>query len=175
MIIPGFFIAALTFPGVMVHEAAHRFFCDLAHVPVYKVSYFRLGNPSGYVIHGKVNGLKSAFLIAIGPLIVNTLVCMLLTWPIIFPLFILGDASVSTMYLVLMWVGFSVGMHAFPSNQDMDNFVNVVKAGKKVGLLYLVAIPFALIVKLANVLKFLWFDLIYAVAISFVIPLMLLG
>lgn len=33
--VPGPVIAAVTFPGVIVHEAAHRFFCDLGGVPVY--------------------------------------------------------------------------------------------------------------------------------------------
>ena len=52
--IPGWLISLVTFPGVVVHEAAHRFFCDVTDTPVYEVSYFRpRGKPAGYVIHGR--------------------------------------------------------------------------------------------------------------------------
>jgi len=42
-------IALVTFPGIILHEWAHKFFCDRTGVPVYKTCYFRLGNPAGYV------------------------------------------------------------------------------------------------------------------------------
>jgi len=48
--IPGPVIAALTFPGVIVHEMAHQLFCRLFRVAVLDVCYFRFGNPAGYVI-----------------------------------------------------------------------------------------------------------------------------
>ena len=41
MIIPGPIIALLTFPGVIVHEFAHKLFCDIFNVPVYYVNYFK--------------------------------------------------------------------------------------------------------------------------------------
>src|SRR5215470_6070428 len=80
--IPGFVIALVTFAGVTVHEAAHRFLCDLAGVPVYKVCYFRIGSPSGYVIHGPTNSLGASFLITVGPLTVNTLLCAIISLPL---------------------------------------------------------------------------------------------
>lgn len=42
MIIPGFLISIATFPGVIVHEAAHQLFCRLTKVAVLDVCYFRL-------------------------------------------------------------------------------------------------------------------------------------
>lgn len=51
MIIPGFLISIVTFPGVIVHEMAHQIFCRLCGVAVFDVCYFRFGNPSGYVVH----------------------------------------------------------------------------------------------------------------------------
>ena len=33
--IPGFLVALVTFPGIICHEIAHKFFCDIAGVPVY--------------------------------------------------------------------------------------------------------------------------------------------
>lgn len=45
IIIPGFLISLLTFPGVMVHEFAHQLFCRIMRVPVYDVVYFQAKNP----------------------------------------------------------------------------------------------------------------------------------
>ena len=53
IIIPGWLIALVTFPGVIVHEAAHFLFCRLRRVAVFDVCYLRFGNPAGYVIHSK--------------------------------------------------------------------------------------------------------------------------
>jgi len=57
--IPGPVIAFLTFPGVIVHEAAHLFFCKLFKLQVYDVCFLRFGNPAGYVIHEKNGKLQS--------------------------------------------------------------------------------------------------------------------
>lgn len=170
MFIPGWLISLLTFPGVIAHEIAHRFFCDLAKVPVYKVCYFRIGNPAGYVIHGQVSGLKSSFLISIGPLIINTILCALLTFSATFPIFILEAENYSIIFMVLMWAGFSIGMHAFPSNDDMENFVQEVKNAKEGGILLMFAKLFAGLLKIANALRVIWFDAIYAFGISMLLP-----
>lgn len=174
MFIPGWLISVATFPGVIVHEIAHRFFCDIAKVPVYSICYFRFGNPSGYVTHGEVKGIKNAFLISIGPLIINSLLCMILTLPLTFPMFILNAESMNPALGILAWIGFSIGMHAFPSNQDMKNFVHEVRTTKKKGILYLIALPSALLVKIANILRIVWFDLFYAIGISAILPAILL-
>ena len=65
--IPGFLIALLTFPGVIVHEAAHMLFCKLRHVAVLDVCFFRVGNPAGYVVHEPVNRFSTSLLITFGP------------------------------------------------------------------------------------------------------------
>ncbi|MBI3619551.1 DUF3267 domain-containing protein [Candidatus Roizmanbacteria bacterium] len=168
--IPGWLISLVTFPGVIMHEIAHRFFCDIAKVPVYRVCYFRIGNPAGYVIHGPVKGLKNSFLISIGPLIVNTIFCSLLTFAAAFPILILDDQRYSLVFLILMWVGFSIGMHAFPSNDDMENFLGEVKQTNKQGLLVMLATVFARLLRLANLLRFLWFDAIYAYGVAMILP-----
>ena len=170
LFIPGWLITLLTFPGVIAHEIAHRLFCDMAKVPVCKVCYFRFGNPAGYVIHGPVKGLKNSFLISIGPLIVNTILCALLTFSATFPIFILETENYNAVFIVLMWVGFSIGMHAFPSNDDMDNFVKEVKNAKQGGILLVLAKIFAGLLKIANTLRIIWFDAIYAFGVSMLLP-----
>ena len=41
MIIPGFIISILTFPGVIVHELAHQICCYICGIKVYEVKYFQ--------------------------------------------------------------------------------------------------------------------------------------
>lgn len=171
-------IAIVTFPGVIVHEIAHRLFCDLAEVPVYEVSYFRFGNPSGYVVHGPVKGIKAAFLIAMGPFFVNSLLCVAFTLPVSLPYYIL-TSGVSVVQGILMWLGISIGMHAFPSNEDMTNLKQSLKDGSIQGvtgfLISLVAGIAVAFFVVANFLRRVWFDLIYAIAISIIVPAILLG
>jgi hypothetical protein len=169
-LIPGFLIAIVTFPGIMVHEAAHRFFCDVAGVPVYKVCYFQVGNPSGYVIHGATGSLRAHFLIAIGPLIVNTVLCAAISFTAIIT-FMLGIGDTPIVFLILLWLGISIGMHAFPSAVDVQSFSHAVRAAGRGGLLYGTAKMFEYLVRFANLLRVIWFDLIYAVGIAAALPL----
>jgi hypothetical protein len=173
-IIPGWLIALFTFPGVVCHEMAHRFFCDSARVPVYAVSYIRVGNPAGYVVHGPVKNLKDAFLISIGPLIVNTAMCSLISFAAVVPIAILEVADPSITSVVLMWVGVSMGMHAFPSNTDMDNFSAIVQNTGNRGFPHFVGKFFSGLFAVANALRFFWFDAIYALLVALLLPLLML-
>jgi len=172
--IPGWLISLATFPGVIVHEIAHRFFADLSGVPVHKVCYFRVGNPAGYVIHEPAKNLKQSFLISIGPLIVNTILCALITFPAVFPLFFLEVENYSGIFLLLAWVGYSIGMHAFPSNEDMVNFLTEVKSAREKGVLLVASKIAAILLRIANMLRFFWFDLIYAFGVSMLLPWVIL-
>ena len=158
-----------------MHEIAHRFFCDLTKVPVYKVSYFDFESFGGYVIHGEAKGLGKNFLISIGPLIVNTILCALFMFPAVFPFLILYDKSIGSVTLLLAWLGLSIGMHAFPSNHDMQSYFEAVREGKGISPLYFIALLFAVITKIANLLRIIWFDAIYAFSIGILLPMMLVG
>src|SRR4029078_10337648 len=116
MIIPGEFIALLTFPGVIIHEAAHLLFCKWGRVPVLDVCYFRFGNPAGYVIHERPANFRTAFLISVGPFIVNSLLCIFICFPAFVPVRIF-DLHDPVSYF-LLWLGLSIGMHAIPSTGD---------------------------------------------------------
>ncbi|MCA9804483.1 MAG: DUF3267 domain-containing protein [Cyanobacteria bacterium HKST-UBA02] len=176
--IPGILISIFTFPGVIVHEIAHRIFCDLADVPVYEVAYFRFGNPAGYVVHGPVKGVRAAFLIAMGPFIVNSLLCVILTLPACIPCFFLSS-DITNVQGILLWMGISIGMHAFPSNEDMKNLKDSLRESSPDGAagLFLRALAGcgAAFFIVANFLRRIWFDLFYAIALSVIIPTFLVG
>ncbi len=174
--IPGWLVSIITLPGVVVHEAAHKLFCDLAKIKVHQVCYFRIGDPAGFVVHDDPKSLKNAFLISIGPLIVNTLLCMVLTFiPAIYLIFLGGSPLNNIVVFFLAWVGYSVGMHAFPSNEDMNAFLYTVKTTRSKGILYWCSWIFSWMIKIANFLRAGWFDLIYATGISLILPFLLLG
>ena len=170
--IPGFVISALTFPGVIVHEAAHMLFCKIRKVPVLDVCFFQFGNPAGYVVHGEVKNFTSMFLVAVGPFIINSILCVVICFPAYFPMQVFDVTPPLSMFL--MWVGLSIGMHAFPSNQDARNLMDhASEAARNGNILAIVSFPLVGLIFVANLLTFFWFDLIYGVALGIGLPMLI--
>jgi hypothetical protein len=157
--IPGALISFLTFPGVIVHEWAHELFCKLFGVRVHKVIYYQLSNPPGYVLHETPKTYKQTFWISIGPLLINSLSTIAL-----------GFVATQTIsggwfWYTLLWLAFSTGMHAFPSDQDMQHVSSASRLALNNGasIIHYLAFPFVALVWLANKLRVIWFDAIYAI------------
>lgn len=171
--IPGVLISLLTFPGVIVHEAAHMLFCKLRGVAVLDVCFFRVGNPAGYVFHETPDDFLTAFLISVGPLIVNSLLCIAVSAPAFVPVrvFELEDP----LSYFLLWLGVSIGMHAFPSNQDARIlWDHARRAARRMNPLALATFPLVIAIYVANFLSVLWFDYAYGIALAFGAPELLL-
>jgi hypothetical protein len=173
--IPGFLISLATFPGVIVHEVAHQLFCRLGGVPVYEVRYFQVDlKVAGYVLHAPVKDFGTAFLVSIGPLLVNTLLCLAICFPASIPYRTVGDRSLVTYFL--LWLGVSIGMHAFPSTVDAQQIWQSARAEvAKRNLLALLAFPFVILVFIANLLRVIWFDALYGFFIGVIVPGWILG
>jgi hypothetical protein len=167
--IPGWLVSLLTFPGVIFHEWAHKKFCDLAKIKVQEVVYFNLdcigrNEPAGYVIHERPTTYKQIFLISVGPLIINSLATILLGYLFQILGFNTPETQNSLLAIILAWLTLSVGMHAFPSDEDMKHIlesskIELTKGGSK---LHYLAFPFVWLISLANKLRAIWFDAIYA-------------
>jgi hypothetical protein len=174
IIIPGFLIALVTFPGVIVHEAAHLFFCKLRRVAVFDVCYFRIGNPSGYVVHEIPDSFTSSFLIAVGPFLINSCLCVLFCFPALVPVRIFGKEDFICYFLI--WLGISIGMHAFPSTQDAKVlWGQAKKAASQFNLLAILSLPLVWLIYLANLLRILWLDYLYGFALGFLLPEMIIN
>ena len=161
MFIPGWLISLLTFPGVIVHEWAHKVFCDHLGVRVHKVVYFQFGNPAGYVSHEEPKTYKQTFWISVGPLLVNSMGTIALS-------FIATNViSGSGLWYFLLWLAISIGMHSFPSDHDMEHIQKSSKTAIQNGgmFLYYLAFPLVALVWIANKLRFFWFDAIYAITL----------
>ena len=159
--IPGWFISIITFPGVIIHEWAHKKYCDWTDTKVHKAVYFRIGNPAGYVIHEKPKKYSQIFWISVGPLIINSLLAIVIGY------FATQTQTESPLYYLLFWIAISSGMHAFPSDQDAKNIFDESKELIKEGgsTWHYLAYPFYVLIWIANKLSFLWFDLWYAIAL----------
>ena len=125
MFIPGFLITLVTFPGVIVHELAHQLFCRWYKIPVYEVVYFQAQNPAGYVLHETPANKWQSLMISIGPFFVNTLLGALIALPAAMPVFEFEDAN--PFHYLLIYLGVSIAMHAFPSTGDAANVWSIVK------------------------------------------------
>ena len=167
--IPGEAISILTFPGIIVHEFSHMFFCKLRKVAVLDVCYFKVGNPAGYVIHESTSNFTTTFLVSMGPFFINTLFCLLICLPAYMPIQFFELSHPLSYFLI--WLGVSIGMHAIPSNQDANNVFDQAKHKIKQGnILAILSFPLIGLIYLFNVLRFFWIDLIYGIAIGIGIP-----
>lgn len=134
MYIPAEMVALITFPGVILHEVSHRFFCDIFNIPVCYIDYFSPQKTAGQVIHAPIKSGHQALLVSIAPLIINSLACIILTLPagIMFYFgtdFLVEEQSVfwSFLYGVLRWIGYTIGFNAIPSTQDMKSAAKAEK------------------------------------------------
>jgi hypothetical protein len=173
MFIPGVLISVATFPGVIVHEAAHFLFCRLRRVPVFEVCFFRFGNPVGYVAHAEIANFNTAFLVTVGPFMINSVMCVLICLPALIPVRVFGVTN--SISGVVLWLGVSIGMHAFPSTGDARALLHYAR--KAAGLrnpLALLSFPLVVLMYLANMLSVVWADYFYGLAIGLLLPSLLL-
>lgn len=177
LMIPGKLIALLTFPGIILHEFAHRLACNIVGVKVLKTCYFQLKNPSGYVVHKPVKTIFESFLITIAPIIVCYGCASLI---ILFT----NNLASGFLWWFGMWVAFSFAMNALSSNEDINNLWAYLRKDKFLveheGKYYevsfpsplawrIIIYPFSSVIKLLNALKPLWADVIISILLIIVL------
>ena len=160
-------LSYVTFPGVIVHEFAHAWACRRMGVRVIKVCYLRLGNPPGYVLHGRPAGVVQHIVIATAPLFVSTVLSLMISCAAGFYWGSHAADDYQDAILALsLWLSFSVALHAFPSSGDADalwsdvNSSHVSLAGK------LLLVPVVGLIRLAGFGRHFWFDVIFAVVVA---------
>ena len=168
MFIPGILITLLTFPGVIVHELAHQFFCRLYKVPVFKVVYFRMGNPAGYVLHEAPQRHWQTIMISIGPFIFNTIVGALVALPAAMPVFKFDHGG--PLDYLLIYLGVSIAMHAFPSTGDAANIWKMMKNAETSWWVKLIGYPVVGLIYLGSLGSFFWLDLFYGIGVAVGLP-----
>jgi hypothetical protein len=172
--IPGRLIAALTFPGIVIHELAHQLFCRAFRIPVYQVCYFRFGNPVGYVIHGQTENWVYSVLIGAGPFFLNSILGAVLSFPSALRVFEFSGVA-SVLDGVLIWLGVSIAMHAIPSTGDAKSMWWAVSGNKAPALAKLIVAPVVGLIFVLAIGSAIWLDLIYGVFVSLAIPRVLVA
>jgi hypothetical protein len=132
---------------------------------VYEVVYFNFRSLSavrsgtlGYVVHAEPKRFSHAFWISIGPLFINS------TLAIAFGHVAFHLVNGFFTRLVLCWVAISIGMYAFPSDQDARNVFEWSKReiGRKRVTLHHLSYPFYWVICFINGLRRSWVDFTYA-------------
>lgn len=168
MIIPGFLITWATFPGVIVHELAHKIFCHLTGTRVIEVCYFRFGNPAGFVIHETPSSPWKHILIGFGPLVVNTVVGF---WIALMAYGLKnspGDEGV--LFPILMYLAVSIAMHSFPSTGDASSIWQGIWKQPSSILTKVVGTPLVGLIWLGAIGSFVWLDLLYGIGVCVGLP-----
>jgi hypothetical protein len=170
--IPGIVITVVTFPGIIVHELAHQLFCRLYKIPVFKVVYFQTESPAGYVLHETPTNKWHSVMISIGPFFVNTLLGGLIALPASLPVFKFNTAT--PLDYVLIYLGVSIAMHAFPSTGDANAIWDTLKEKTTPLWVKIAGYPIVGIIYLGAIGSFFWLDLVYGVAIAIGLPNLLI-
>lgn len=170
--IPGIAITILTFPGVIVHELAHQLFCRIFKVPVFEVVYFQASNPAGYVLHETPRTKWQTILISIGPFIVNTLLGGIIALPASLAVFKFQNGT--PFDYILIYLGVSIAMHAFPSTGDANVIWNAIKEKDTPIWVKIIGYPVVGLIYVGSIGSFFWLDLFYGVAIAIGFPYLLI-
>ncbi len=160
----GLLLTLVTFPGVIVHEFAHKKACDYADVPVLETCYFRVGTPAGYVRHLEPERYRESFIISVAPFFVNSVVGfgLLVGYAILEAGMAGGEGTLGSASTLFLWLGISIGAHSFPSTGDANTLWNRSRAERKESPVVLLGVPIVVLIYLANLLSRFYLDFLYA-------------
>lgn len=164
-----------TSPGIVAHELAHQLSCNLLGVPVVRCSYFNFRHflrdedmAIGYVIHNQPRKMLHALLIALSPLIVNSLLSLSFAYLAVITR---GPLTYGALY---SWLAIAFGIHAFPSNQDAENVLNYARSSSPSGKASLnlgISILVVWLVRLLNRSRRYQGDVLYSLYLFFLVML----
>jgi len=170
MLIPGFLITLVTFPGVIVHEFAHALFCRMLGLNIYEVKYFQFslgrGVPAGYVVHEISPEPWRDVMAGIGPFFVNTFLAAVIGFPAAIPTFKFGTPDLLDLFL--LWIAISIGMHAFPSTGDAASISQSIKTAPL--WTKLVGYPIVGLIWIVTIGRFFWLDALYGIGVVCLLP-----
>jgi|GEM_PF-112645 len=164
--IPGFIINALTFPGMIAHEAVNELLLKSSGTKVTDSCYFRFSadaaEPNSYIEHELPNKYSTSLLVNIGPLLVNSALALLSALAIK-----INDDSPAK--LVFMWLTLSFAMHAFPSFSEARMLMSKSAKSIKKNILAVLGLILSPLFFVIGILKIFWLDLLYGIMLVDVI------
>ncbi|MFB6187291.1 MAG: DUF3267 domain-containing protein [Halobacteriaceae archaeon] len=155
--------------------------CEWRGVRVHNVNYFSLSG-GGHVEHDRPRSFNDTLAISTAPFFLNTILAAVFYTLAYFiyngsTLFLSGAGKQFLLYgvFVAVWLGISTGSHAIPSTTDAKNVWREAKKRWRSSLLAFLSLPLVVFLYVANLLQFLWFDVLYSLAIGFVVLLVFAG
>lgn len=107
----------VTFPGAVLRQVIHQVTCRMMGVPVLDVRYFRFDTPAAYVLHEMPKSLGASIVLSTVPFLFHSFLCLALCLPAMAPLGF-EESLVGPGSLFQVWLGLSLGVHAFPPNRE---------------------------------------------------------
>ena len=124
-------------------------------------------------MHQVPERFTAAFFVGIAPFLINSALCLLFCLPAVLPLFEFG--VIDPIAYAFAWLGVSIGMHAFPSTQDLTNVWDLARPAARRGHpLAILGFPLVGLLLLANLGRYIWLDLFWGMAVGGGLPLALL-
>lgn len=119
-------IEIATFPGLIIHKLSIKLFFWLFNIPGYNINcllpFFK---PEEKITYKKIGNLKALFFISIAPLLVNSLLCMIFTFPYGFHFFLdtglIRSENLKVSDIITTWIGYSIGFQALPNYENIEN------------------------------------------------------
>jgi hypothetical protein len=146
-------------PGVIIHELAHAFFCLFFGIKIYKINLFQFKQVAGYVTHGEPKSFLASFFISFGPLLVNSVLSIYLFSRIVPPY---NSFATSNLYnLLWLYLGIVIGLQAIPSTGDAESLLQNANHNILRNPLKLLLYPLILVLYILNLLKRIYFNIIF--------------
>lgn len=161
-------LAFLGFPGVIIHELGHQVGCWATGTRVLEVRYLRFGVPAGYVIHEQPASVWRHTVIAGGPFLLNSALAFAVGW-----VQLRGWWNSDPAWLapaLLLWLGVSIGMHAFPSLQDATELLDAVWTRGAGFFAKLLITPVGAVMVVGAFAWWVFLDLAWGVVLTWFVP-----
>jgi hypothetical protein len=162
-------LSLATFPGVVVHQTLRLLFCKRKRLAVVDMCFLRMDNPAGFIAHEESADFGPAFSVGMGPLVIGSLLCLLACVPAYWPIRVLHIHHPLSYFF--MWLGISIGMHAFPSREEAEDlFRHVGEQLVGLNLVVVFTLPLLPLIKLATRVSTVGVGLVYALVLGWGLP-----
>ena len=161
-ILIGYLIKIVTLPGLIIDTIINKWVCDFLNIPIHHINYIPLDPEKPAIIYEIPNSYTKTWALAFFPFLLATALAISvfyigLTW------------GVSIQYFFI-WIGVSIGAHAFPEYSMGDllwkQSIAEIKQGNYFAVL---GIPFVGLIYGARFLHYLWLDIIYGLLLYFLV------
>ncbi len=156
----------LTFPGAIINSIIKLLFCRIFRVAVFDISYFDLGNFSGYIEHEIPKKFFNQLAIVVLPFITGSVLGITIAFP--------GTISIEDrgmlhlLYFISVWIGISVVIHSVPKVTYTQKMLKTLWKNESSFLIKLLCSPFLALIYIANAMTYFeLLSIIYGIAVVY--------